>query len=227
MHSVPAVFPRCGCCRAESCDVAALCASLFDLGKAVRKTPFQDWTLCMRHPVAGHRGTLVRAKVSGSGCGESASKGAYDMWEVIGIERNQLAALRTCLRNEVCTACPCSDNVREFFETLGHVCDREFVRRGVLIETKSGVEVRVMQCFANGKAARDTPEVTLASAKKTTTTPLVPWLLEISGKGNTPEARKLVESNIIGLLGDLKEMVSVVAAKRGELGQPIKYRVLE
>ena len=63
--------------------------------------------------------------------------------------------------------------------------------------------------------------------EKTTTTPLVPWLLEISGKGNTPEARKLVESNIIGLLGDLKEMVSVVAAKRGELGQPIKYRVLE
>jgi hypothetical protein len=212
-------------------DAAALYARLFDTGGAVRQTPFQDRTLCMRHPVAGHRVSLIRSTASGAGCRERAARGAYDAWEVVGFERNQLADFEKRLRKEVRTACPCSGNAREFFEALGHTCDVEFVRRGMLIETSAGLEIRAMQFFLDAKDAQVTPEATLASAEKKTTAPgqtaVVPWLLELSGEGKTPEARALVGASILKLLKDLRGMVSIVfAAVPGKMGDPIKYQTL-
>ena len=96
------------------------------------------------------------------------------------------------------------------------------------IEMSTGIEVRVMQYFQNREEVRCVPELTVASvqASKIAARPM-PWLVELSGKGHTAEARKVIQEAILVLLRhNLKGMVRSVAAKRGESGKQSKYVVL-
>lgn len=171
------------------------------IGSSVRQIPFKDWTICMRHPTEGlgKKRILVRGTIAGLQCDGLEE---YS-WEILGIELDKHALKQITSDNklpgEMVTRCPCSSNAVDFFLKLGHKKDGEFKRHGFLIETTTGIEVRIMQC----------QPVAGAGFEQLSEKPC-PWLVELSGtcEANV-ELTEVITRNIRRLLED-KDFAGVV-----------------
>lgn len=192
--------------------VAATLTSRVDDGVA-RTTHFEDWTVCLTPPVDGGRVVWLRGRRSalsaaelrdggdtgrdGSGGSGSGSAAAFE-WEIISLERARFKKA-SVVRRATVTVCPCSGNGRTFFEALGHTFDREFVRSGLLLETRSGVDIRIMQHHPDAprRGDRDLAVNT-------------PWLFELSCVANSDEERDTRGAALLRYLSKIRDLAQPV-----------------
>ena len=108
------------------------------------------------------------------------------------------------------TVCPCTANGRAFFEALGHRFDRQFVRSGVQIETRRGVDIRIMQHYPTSpqRVDRDGGED-------------APWLLELSCVANSDEERDTRGAALREYLGKTRDLAHPVIS----MPEQREYRV--
>ena len=111
----------------------------------VRVLPFEDWTVCLHHPKPPFsRKVRIRRSTHGRHThdDDDSETPLHYTWEVLEVTRKRQhkdsnKGQRTSrVRQESITSCQCSPNAQDFFESMGHTYDREFVRKGTTATVK-------------------------------------------------------------------------------------------